>query len=962
LTINEPKLLLHVISHTHWDREWYLSFEQFRLLLVDLLDHLIDILESDQEFRFFHLDGQTIVLEDYLELRPQNRFRLTKLIQEGRILIGPWYLQNDEFLTNGESTVRNLLLGFRICREQFSVEPMLVGYLPDQFGNISQMPQILNGFGMGSAVYGRGYEGPQRRPEFVWMSPDGSSVFAVHLFQWYNNAQRLPRDPVTVAAMCREIIEAQSTRIQTSHLLLMNGVDHLEAQENLSTVIREANAASHDFEIRQDTLPNYLSQVMRALPGATVYKGELREGTEGGVLSGTASSRIYLKIFNRRCERLLQRYAEPLALMARSLGCEYRFEDALGYASKLLLQCHPHDSICGCSIDEVHFQMESRFRRVLDVLEEQVKRAMYFLSASIRVPEANVQNVHSVLFVFNPVPFKRNSVFDVTLDMLPHEALGAYEIVDSLGRKVSASIRSSRMVMTQVLNPKRLPKILQTMRYEVTLGDCELEGIGYTAYFLCSKRRGRSYRHSDKQSPSNPSTFAAAGKSVEQKATKQEDAESSSSRVSHAPKKQRPLARYRGMQIADNHPTLENEFVRLDFKPNGAFDLLLKSNGRVFPGCHYFEDCADRGNEYIFMPLQQDEARTTEYLDAELFVLEKSQLCQRIQVKYGWKLPYEVDDKTERRSRKLIGYTITSTFTLRRGAKYIEVATHLENTAKDHRLRVIFPTGIRSNVASADSAFDIVQRPCDMKTEGRNNQQPLESFFSLQDSTGGLSVFSRGTQQYEVIPKGGLMALTLLRCIDILGDLPPQYWKREQLLRDYTPDAQCLRKFTFEYALYPFSGEITVAGVKHECENYLFPPRLQQLPQNRQDWLGTRPGAPPFFDYFEDEFSRIPEPDKTCGSEQSLVIIDNPNVWVSALKFAEAGGGRYVLRVVNSSNEAQSFEIRSQLEITSAEEAMLNEMPLGSLQLRNGDIPDIKIEGKKIMTILLELKPAKSTR
>ena len=168
--------VLHVVSHTHWDREWYLPFQRFRMRLVDLIDHLLDLLDRDPEFRCFHLDGQTLLLEDYLEIRPENEERLRRHIREGRLLIGPWYKQNDGFLVSGEATIRSLLIGHRIARHFGGV--MKVGYLPNQFGNISQMPQILRGFGIESCIFGRGFLPNGSCMEFIWQGADGSRVLA----------------------------------------------------------------------------------------------------------------------------------------------------------------------------------------------------------------------------------------------------------------------------------------------------------------------------------------------------------------------------------------------------------------------------------------------------------------------------------------------------------------------------------------------------------------------------------------------------------------------------------------------------------------------------------------------------------------------------------------------------------------------------------------------------------------
>ena len=174
------RIAVTFVPHIHWDREWYRPFQVFRSRLITLLDSVLDILERDEKYRHFHLDGQAILLEDYLEARPEREALIRRMAREGRLSVGPWYVLPDEFLVSGESLIRNLLAGRAIAREFGGYCP--VGYLPDQFGHIAQMPQILRRFGIEAAVLWRGldYE-VSRHNEFWWVAPDGSRVLAVHL-------------------------------------------------------------------------------------------------------------------------------------------------------------------------------------------------------------------------------------------------------------------------------------------------------------------------------------------------------------------------------------------------------------------------------------------------------------------------------------------------------------------------------------------------------------------------------------------------------------------------------------------------------------------------------------------------------------------------------------------------------------------------------------------------------------
>ncbi len=232
---------IHVVSHTHWDREWYLTYEQFRMRLVGLIDRLLDLLDEEPDYKHFHLDGQTIVLEDYLEIRPEQESRLRRAIESGRILIGPWYVMPDEFLVSGESLVRNLARGYRISR-QFGT-PMPVGYLPDLFGHVAQMPQIWRQFGLDNTILWRGFGGT--RAEYWWQAPDGSRVLMLHLPpEGYCNATRVVFDPEAMMTRAATAVDYERARTAVGEALLMNGVDHVEPQVGMRTMRTCCQASS----------------------------------------------------------------------------------------------------------------------------------------------------------------------------------------------------------------------------------------------------------------------------------------------------------------------------------------------------------------------------------------------------------------------------------------------------------------------------------------------------------------------------------------------------------------------------------------------------------------------------------------------------------------------------------------------------------------------------------------------
>jgi alpha-mannosidase len=371
-----------LVPHTHWDREWYLTFQQFRIKLVRTIDQVLDILDQDPDFTYFMLDGQTIVLEDYLEVSPEQAERLQRHARSGRLLTGPWYLQPDEFLVSGESLIRNLMTGFRMAADYGGAMP--IGYVPDTFGHIAQLPQILRGFGLDNAVFWRGVGEEARQSEFRWRAPDGSEVLVAHLAdpRGYSNACRLPLDVDAFLQRLEIMKAALLPRATTNTLLLMNGADHLPPQAGLPAVIAAANVQLTGMRVRIGTLPQYLD-ALRAAPGARqVLAGEMRSSQRAHLLPGVLSTRMWIKQQNAASEHLLTGWAEPACAWAWTLGAAYP-AGLLRRAWKFLMHNHPHDSICGCSIDQVHREMAPRFAQSDQIAAELTIEALQAAAAQI---------------------------------------------------------------------------------------------------------------------------------------------------------------------------------------------------------------------------------------------------------------------------------------------------------------------------------------------------------------------------------------------------------------------------------------------------------------------------------------------------------------------------------------------------------------------------------------------------
>jgi alpha-mannosidase len=380
-----------VVPHTHWDREWYLPFEQFRLRLGMVVDGVLDTLERDASFTSFTLDGQAIVLEDYLEVRPENEGRLRALLAAGRLEVGPSYVLPDEILVGGESLVRNLLLGRRVCR-RFGVEPSRAGYLPDSFGHPAQLPQILAGFGLRTFLFSRGLgdEFDDVGVVFRWRAGP-AEIVACQMLPHYDNFARLTWYHDAEDRL-RAIVDAYGRLVREAgqdEIVLANGSDHLPVEPELPGILSDLERTfGAEFRIgRYDE---------HATPsdGLPAHEGELVGSRLQNVLRGVNSARIYLKQANERAERRLLSIETAAALRTLRESAPYPAAD-LRLAWRDLLRNHPHDSICGCSCDEVHRDMLVRY--------EQLDRTLDYVA-----PEA--LGVGGALV--NTLPFRRRRVVD----------------------------------------------------------------------------------------------------------------------------------------------------------------------------------------------------------------------------------------------------------------------------------------------------------------------------------------------------------------------------------------------------------------------------------------------------------------------------------------------------------------------------------------------------------------------
>ena len=763
------RLDLVVISHTHWDREWYQPFQVFRGRLVDLIDQLLAILDSEAEYRHFTLDGQTVVLEDYLELRPERRAELEGHVRSGRILVGPWYVLPDEFLEGPEALVRNLLVGRRLAREFGG--GMDVGYLPDQFGHVGQMPQLLRLAGIDSAVLWRGVRPELAGREFLWRAPDGSEVLVVHLLNGYFNASRAPSDPERLQKLLDSGLGQLAERSASGVLPLMNGSDHVFPQPDLPRIMAAVARLRPNDAVIHGTLPMLVAMVRERLGGRElpVHAGELRDSQLAPVLPGTLSSRMWLKQRNAACERLLTRWAEPHLAWTALAGLEPDHLAArragLRRAWQYLLQNHAHDSICGCSVEEVHAEMATRFAWVEQIGEQVATSALRNLAEAVNTGALGGGLAAGAVVVFNAVsgPRRDFATFRVRVPV------GAgVKVLEQDGGERPVQVLSAKPAAPQAENTsgEALSDILDlaagAKAEEVEVGFLATDQAGYGC-----RAYGVAVWPDARLGPAKES-WPVPGASI------------------------------------------DNEFFLVNARPDGVFDLVEKANGRSWRGLGLLVDGADAGDEYNYSPPARDETVAGAAEPVRTLVVENGPARWTLESRGSLRLPARLADDRQGRSTERVACPFIIRASLYPGVRRVDFNLTLDNRAADHRLRAYFPLGTKVEGAVVEGHFELVERPARPLGGGPDwIEQPLPTHpHQGLVLAGGLAVASPGLPEYaiEAADGGSAIAVTLLRCVGWLSrdDLTTRKGHAGPGLP--TPGAQCLGTSEFALAVFPHEG------------------------------------------------------------------------------------------------------------------------------------------------------------
>lgn len=747
----KEKFQLYFLSSTHWDREWYLTFQAMRFRLADTLDELLDVMEAQPDFQLFCMDGQTVVLEDYMQAAPENRERLQRLIDEGRVKIGPWYVMPDARLVSGESLIENFLMGRRIAAK-WRAETWKYGYMCDIFGHIAQTPQILRGFHLTGAYLGRGLHAPWQGL-FRWQGPDGTEIPGyLGRYAEFTNGVTYHFSDADYERRLKALVDGQLKNAAAPVIVLADAFDHATVNPHTNRILADLKRLYPQAEIHHASLEGLEKEAEQYWEQLPLVQGELIDTTpdrraQMRLVGQSMSSYYPLKYRNDRCQNRLERAARPLAALARLRGMRDR-PALMRLAVEYLLKNQPHDSICGCSIDQVHRDMTYRYDQHAEITEEIIARACKALwPAPQNAPGQRLEILNPFLYNWH-APLRLSVAFPADYahrfaESAGYEPRNAFRLLDAAGRETPYQLHGVERNVTRRTEGQ---KTVQVDLYDISFS-AELQAMGVTALEV---------RPSDTPVRYGPGPFQC------------------------------------GPDFCDNG------LVRLEIAGDGTLSILDHENGRRYTGLNRLLDDGEAGNGWFHDAPIGDTLRIAgapvklERLSAGP-VQAAFRLTQRLPLPKGRENPEET------------ALELQTTVTLLAGKRYALIDLALENTAADHRLRAQFPSGVQSGRYRAGQAFCFVERAAGVNPERLDWDEPesveksMNGLLCAWDGRGGLAFISPYGLHEGGMEADGTLSVTLLRSFSrVFMQENPEYCK-------------LLGAHQYRYALLPLAGGETEA-------------------------------------------------------------------------------------------------------------------------------------------------------
>ena len=785
------KRKIHVIPHSHWDREWYFTTSRSKVYLMKDLGDVLNTLENDPEFKYFMVDAQGSLLDDYIKWRPQDKERISKLVNDGRLVIGPWYTQTDQLVISGESIVRNMYYGMKRC-DSFG-KYMNVVFVPDSFGQSGNMPQIYRQFGIEDTLFWRGVSDDMvKHTDYNWRGDDGSVVFTTQIPFGYYIGGNIPEEPEENEEFWqKECLEKAGGRSATRHIYFPNGFDQAPVRTNLPQLVKERNEKDPENEYVISCIEDYIKDVKSENPELEEVQGELVIAKHMRIHKSIFSSRSDLKVMNTQIQNYVTNVMEPLLTISYNLGNEYPHE-AVAEIWKLLFENAAHDSIGSCISDTANEDVYVRYKQARDI-------AVNLVELHSRLIATNVKNDADMTFTaINTLPQKRKD----TVIVKTYVPGGKFAIIDEKGNDVDYTIIKSRdltdyvLSQTIMLDPSRkfyVPD--QVLEVTMAIKANDVPALGYVQYSI------------DTQKDSHKET---ADKKV-----------------------------------------LENKYYTIEVEENGSLTIVDKANNVTYKNQGILVENGDDGDSFNYSPPRKDmevfsnESKCTVKISG-------SDIYDQAEIHFDMVVPADLDERAE--GKVSVTMLVDMTVALRKDSKVIDFNVKVDNKGLSHRLCVLFDSQIVSAFNYADQQFGLIKRPnyyekemklymesMNNKTEKKagiqelanwaNDQstwqeppisiEPTQSYVSLTDGKTGIAVIPQGVREYEVLDDSKIR-LTLFRTYGFMGKenliYRPGRASGERIIE--TPAAQLLKEMEFNFGFTSYAGDINDSDIDTLAKQY----------------------------------------------------------------------------------------------------------------------------------------------
>ena len=905
------KRKVHVIPHSHWDREWYFNTSRSKVYLMKDLKDVLDTLESNQDFQYFMLDAQGSLLDDYIKWIPEDAERIKKLVQDKRLIIGPWYTQTDQLVISAESIVRNMYYGMKRC-EDFGGY-MNVGYVPDSFGQSGNMPQIYREFGIEDTLFWRGVSDDMvEHTDFNWRGDDGSVVFTTQIPFGYYIGGNIPEDAEQSENFWqKECFEKAGKRSATRHIYFPNGFDQAPIRKNLPDIIKQRNEKDPNNEYVISCVEDYIKDVKSEHPELEEVAGELVIAKHMRIHKSIFSSRSDLKVLNTQVQNYVTNVLEPLLTLSYQLGNDYP-HGPVADIWKLLFENAAHDSIGSCISDNANEDVYVRYKQAKDI-------ALNLVELHSRLIATKIKSTKDVtLTLLNTLPQTKNDVV-VFETYLPSDCFTLRDENNEIADYTIIEKQDlTQYVLSQTIQLNPSKKIFipnKVYRALIAIDAKNVPALGYVQY-------GFDLTEENEQKLQSLSC-------------------------------------------------LENEYYKITINQNGSLDIFDKAANYTYTNQAVLVENGDDGDSFNYSPPREDlEVFSTE---SEFhYTINGSSLYQQAKINYTMVIPADLEKRAQKEVD--VNLPVTLEVGLRKGSKTIDFNVIVDNKGLSHRLCVLFDSHLVTKFNYADQQFGSIKRPnvyekeMELYLKGLGNQkevdtskiiqlanwandqstwqeppisiEPTQSYVSLTDGTRGIAVMPQGVREYEVIGEdGNTIRLTLFRTYGFMGKenlvYRPGRASGEKIIE--TKDAQLLKQMNFQFGFTTYTGNINDANIDLLAKEYNTPIQVYEY----ADFLNGRL-------IFAQE-----DVEQTLANKKSFFETKGQLV-VSAIKKCENRKG-YIIRLYNGKDHKElGDQIIFHTNISKAYYTNLKEENMEEIEVNDNTITIRPISHCKFVTLYVE--------